>query len=239
MAKSLKPSDLTISADTGELWNQVCTCECFGNDLQDFLKAVEYGDRNYTSIDAYVQIRKATELFGPMGRGWGVRDIKLIAHGVTKSTKRGTVEGTQMLAHGKFWYIYKGECGEFEIMEDIFLDASGDSMKKVLTGMITKALSYLGWNYDVFRGRFNDVKSFEPVATDDDKALLESLLKRIKPDAAAKIKAYHDERGYLRSDVMADIQKIENALKAKELKEAEAKEVKENAGAAEPADQPG
>lgn len=230
MAKKLKPSDLTIPATHGELWNSVCTCECFGDDLQDFLKAVEYGDRNYTSIDAYVQIRKATELFGPMGRGWGVRNITLQSFPVTKSTKRGTVEGIQIVAQGNFWYVYKGDCGDFEIMEDIFLDASGDSMKKVLTGMITKSLSYLGWNYDVFRGRFNDVKTFEPTATEEDKALLAELLGKIKPDAAAKIRMYHEERGHLRSEVAADIKKIEAALKAKEVKSADA---------AKPADQPG
>jgi hypothetical protein len=221
MSKNLQLSDLSITGNNGYIWNQVSRCECFGDDLSGFLKAVDYGERAYTSIDAYVQIKKATELFGPMGRGWGIREPKImLSVPITKTTRRGTIEGTQVIVTGKFWYISNEGTGEFDVMEDIFLDTSGDSMKKVLTGMITKALSYLGWNYDVFRGRFNDVKSFESVASDEDKALLETLCGKIKPAAAAKIKAYHEERGFLKSDVIADIKKIEDALKVKEVKDA-------------------
>lgn len=224
--KKINVEDLMVNNEVhGAIWNRVCTCESFGDDLSGFLKAVEYGDRKYTSIDAYVQIKKATEVFGPMGCGWGVKDLQLIGiHPVSKATRRGTIEGLQAMFKGTFWYHHSVEGlrftnGEIEVMEDIFLDASGDSCKKVLTGMITKALSYLGWNYDVFRGRFNDVKTFESAASDEEKALLTSLMKKVKPAAAEQIKVYHDTRGWLRSDVLADIKKIEGAIAAKAKKE--------------------
>lgn len=204
----------------GTIWNQVCDCESFGDELKEFLKAVEYGERSFTSIDAYVQIRKATEVFGPMGKGWGVRDIKLIAGiPIEKQTRKGPVPGTQMCFKGTFWWCDSDDevDNTIEVMEDIFLDASGDSMKKVVTGMITKALSYLGWNYDVFRGRFNDSKSFESPADNGEIAALKELLERVIPEIRAKILSYHETRGWLKSEVLADIKKIQDArLKAKE-----------------------
>lgn len=207
----------------GFIWNKVCDCESFGSELKDFLKSVEYGERSFTSIDAYVQIRKATEIFGPMGFGWGIKDITLIASmPIEKQTRKGAVPGYQMCFKGTFWWVDGvGAMWHFEVMEDIFLDTSGDSMKKVVTGMITKALSYLGWNYDVFRGRFNDAKSFESPADEGEKGRLWELLSRVKPEAKAKVLDYHEKRGYLKSEVLADIKKIESALAAKEAKNAE------------------
>lgn len=214
---TINPKDLLVEGDNGVIWNRVSHCEDFGDDLNGFLKAVDYGERKYTSIDAYVQIRKATELFGPMGYGWGVRNIKNIATiPITKQTRRGPVSGDELLFSGEFWYLHAGKVAVIEVMEDIFLDASGDSLKKVVTGMITKALSYLGFNYDVFRGRFNDVKTFDSPASEEEKAVLSNLLKKVKPEAAAKIASYHAKRGYLRPEVLADIKKIQDALAAKE-----------------------
>ena len=36
-----------------------------------FTKKVSFGARSFTSIDAHYQIRRATEIFGPVGTGWG------------------------------------------------------------------------------------------------------------------------------------------------------------------------
>ncbi|MGA1049749.1 MAG: hypothetical protein ACO3UU_17225, partial [Minisyncoccia bacterium] len=35
-----------------------------------FTKKVSFGARQFTSIDAHYQIRRATEYFGPIGQGW-------------------------------------------------------------------------------------------------------------------------------------------------------------------------
>lgn len=217
------PNDLVIQNAHGDIWNQVCNCESFGQDLNGFLKSVDYGERSYTSIDAYVQIRKATEIFGPMGKGFGLRRLKLIhVLPMVKQTRRGEIPGNLAMFQAEFWWMEGGEFYFFEVMEDIFLDTSGDSLKKVVTGMITKSLSYLGWNYDVFRGRFNDVKTFDSPASDEEKAALSELLKRIKPEAALKISSYHNTRGYLRPDVLADIKKIRDALAKKEASSGQA-----------------
>ena len=50
-----------------ELWEQVCTTD------PDITKKVNTRG-GFTAIDAQAQIKRATELWGPYGSEWGVRD---------------------------------------------------------------------------------------------------------------------------------------------------------------------
>lgn len=215
------PESVVISGPGGRIWNEVSNSELFGDDLASFLKMVDYSERKYTSIDAYTQFKRATEVFGPFGHRWGIRDIEIVESlTITKQTRRGDVEGYQVLVKAKCWYVHgEGEdviSGESEIMEDIFLDTSGDSMKKITTGLLTKFLSYLGWNFDVFAGRFNDVKTFAAVASEKEQNDLRALCKKIKPGPAKAILNAHEKRGWLRDEVQADMRKINEALATKE-----------------------
>lgn len=116
-------------------------------------KQVRKGGRTITAIDAYAQVKEATEEWGPMGK-WGMKDVTVITHDVFA------------LMTGTFFY----PDGEFELSNSIcmYMKAGkpdqypdADFAKKLITDTITKALSYLGFNADVFFGLFDDNRYVE------------------------------------------------------------------------------
>lgn len=138
------------------VWNQV---EQTDPDMTD---RVNMGAYKFTTIDAMYQIRRATEVFGPCGLGWGLRNQKF---------EMLTVDPTD--AHynllcftAELWYTLDGKDGMCEIAADIELFENtkngwkrvSDPMKKVRTDALTKGLSWLGFSADVFMGRFDDAR---------------------------------------------------------------------------------
>lgn len=134
-----------------ELWNEV------GITNPANTKKVRKKGYEITAIDPYAQIKKATEIWGPYGASWGFRNVE------TKIV--GADEYTSLLFSAIFWYPH----GEFPILADIGIITTGkngsyrteDAAKKVYTDALTKALSMLGFNSDVFLGRFDDNKYVE------------------------------------------------------------------------------
>lgn len=120
--------------------------------------AVETTDVNFTSnvsqrggftaICAQYQIRVATEQWGPFGSTWGLRDLE---YDLIRNENGEILEQTLMSV---FWY----PGGEFPISTDIRYKSGDDSRKKLRTDAITKSLSALGFNADVFLGKFDDNK---------------------------------------------------------------------------------
>jgi len=114
-------------------------------------KKVTFG-RKFTAIDAYSQIKKATNIFGSYGTGWG---IKAIVHTFVPNTN---------MVMGEAQFFYRNENtqnGEFPVTSSIlYVSEKGkiddDFAKKLETDMITKALSRLGFNADIFMGMFDD-----------------------------------------------------------------------------------
>lgn len=126
------------------------------NDVQrtDPSKTEEVGfGRKFTSIDAYSQIMAATEQFGSYGTGWGFESIELTF-----------IEPFGMaVLKGMFFYKYEGNEAKFPVTNSILMKSEkgkldDDFAKKMETDAITKALSRLGFNADVFMGKFNDQK---------------------------------------------------------------------------------
>jgi len=121
------------------LWNKVC--ETNPNET----KAVSYGARKFTAIDAYAQIMRATELWGPYGGKWGFADLK-----IWDSNEYVFMTAT-------FYAPDKDDSGiSFPVANNIKLDK--DCIKKIITDTLTKALSFLGFNADVFLGKWDDNK---------------------------------------------------------------------------------
>jgi len=121
----------------------------------------------FTAIDAYHQIRNATEQFGPVGVGWGwtVQSISNIADTciVTIDMWHGNRENT---------FSSVGQA----TVKDTKDRLDSDAVKKALTDSITKGLSYLGFNTDVFLGKFDDNKYVqERTAEVKEEASAESL----------------------------------------------------------------
>lgn len=104
----------------------------------------------FTAISAHYQIMRATEQFGPVGMGWGYESGAPIFH-------EGLVFVPVTIWHGDpsnvFGPLYGG--AEWKNGKG-FLDS--DALKKATTDGLTKGLSQLGFNADVFLGLFDDNK---------------------------------------------------------------------------------
>lgn len=121
-----------------DLWNSVVETD------PAITKQVAYGKRKFTTMDAYNQIRRATELWGPVGVGWG--------WDATFAVYDGVCFATIVLWHSSDRSKYFTTVGSAKMGND------GEAPKKALTDGITKGLSYVGFNADVFLGKFDDNK---------------------------------------------------------------------------------
>jgi len=135
-----------------ELWDTVQTTD------PQYTKRVNQRG-GFTAIAAQSQVKRATEVFGIMGHGWGVEDEKFT-----------TVEGTTMVLYtANLWYKFNTRTGAIPIHSSIKYGANGryddDFAKKVATDALTKGLSKLGFNADVFMGLFDDNKYVNDVAS--------------------------------------------------------------------------
>lgn len=135
-----------------EIWNNVNTTD------PKYLKKVSNSGRNYSAIDAQSQYLKATEQFGSYGNTWGLKNIEITYQSIGETT----------LVNIKAIFYYPG--GEFETINSIkiaymtngyqgkpgYLKIDEEALKKLETNTVTKALSRLGFNADVFLGQFED-----------------------------------------------------------------------------------
>jgi hypothetical protein len=102
----------------------------------------------FTSISAHYQVMRATEVFGPVGTGWGYECGEPIFHGAF------------VIVPVRVWYRDRANTfgpiyGSAEMMGN---RPDSDAPKKAMTDALTKALSHLGFNADVFLGKFDDNK---------------------------------------------------------------------------------
>jgi len=132
-----------LKKDNMELWEQVCVTD------PAITKRVNTRG-GFTAIDAQAQIKRATELWGPYGSAWGVRDCVYMFF----------PDEQEITLSAIFFYPNEawGQEGIFEIATDMIYKPGNDSRKKLLTDLTTKALSKLGFNSDVFEGKFDDNK---------------------------------------------------------------------------------
>ena len=143
------------------LWDQVCETNPADT------KNVGTGKYQYTAIDAQVQRKQATAMFGPFGIGWTVKEEVFETILLDPSEHRST----RLIYRAIFSYNYNGITGQFPICSEInfynhntFKDTyymDNEVYKKVRTDAMTKGLSELGFNSDVFEGRYDDNKYVE------------------------------------------------------------------------------
>lgn len=128
-----------------DLWDKVSKSKV------KYTKKVSLG-RTFTAIDPHSQIMAATEQFGPAGTGWGW-SVERVEYLPTNE-----VAVLVRLWHGDHEAaVYQwGQAGLYIDKADTRKD--GDCMKKATTDGLTKCLSYLGFNADVFLGQFDDNK---------------------------------------------------------------------------------
>jgi len=135
------------------------------------VKAVTLG-RTFNAINAQHQIMKATETFGPFGKGWGVsnEEFSILAPGL-------------LLYKAEMWWKEdgEGEANVFGISASIATHMGktnpkldDECVKKVATDALTKGLSKLGFNADVFLGLWDDNRYVAQVKEEAEKKTQES-----------------------------------------------------------------
>jgi len=129
-----------------ELWNSVCKTN------PDHTKKVKQPGRQITAVDPYRQIMNATEKFGPVGKGWG--------WSVVKVEQLPTNEiGVLVRVWHEMPEMYFEQWGQSSLYMDRKEEMKDkDCFKKATTDGITKCLSFLGFNADIFLGKFDDNK---------------------------------------------------------------------------------
>lgn len=168
------------------IWDKVAKTDV------DHTKQVSFG-RKFTAIDAHYQIMQATQTFGPVGEGWGyeneygethLQDGRAIAWcDVTFWWARaGEWEGNKV-THRKSYGPIRGAAMLISTNKDGTLKLPDtDAYKKASTDGLTKLLSHLGFNADVFLGQFDDNK------------YVQELKKEKAAELSAKEIAYQQDR---------------------------------------------
>jgi len=112
----------------------------------------------FTSICAHSQIKAATEVFGPVGIGWGYA----VTHSTIQAADVLLAVADVVLWHGDRANTFGSWRGMCAILEKGRID--DDAGKKAMTDALTKGLSHIGFNADVFLGLFDDNKYVQKVA---------------------------------------------------------------------------
>ena len=153
-----------MSTDNLCIWSQV--------DKTDprYTKNAKVGGQDITSINGTAMVMKATELFGPVGIGWG---WKILEERFDEGHEIYAGEGDKRVCIGReightikicLWFTQDGQRGEIEqygctryqYKTSYGMTTDGEAPKKSLTDAIKKALSMLGFSADVFLGLFDD-----------------------------------------------------------------------------------
>ena len=134
-------------------------------------KAVRSGGRQFTAIDAYSQIKKATQLWGAYGGAWKLDNI---THEELPALPNGTIivktSGSFCYPGGCFPGFVSGELCYKTNKGEGYLKVDSDIYKKNETDLITKCLSRLGFNADIFLGKFDDNKYVQQLKREEAQA---------------------------------------------------------------------
>ena len=168
------------------IWNAVQKTD------PDYTKEVTFG-RKFTAIDAHYQIMMATKQFGPIGIGWGYDAGDPIF-------ESGAVIVPVTLWHGERSNTFGPVYGGATMFQKDKLDT--DAPKKAGTDGLTKLLSQLGFNADVFLKKFDDNKYVEQ---------LKAEKKAEDPEAKAKATA---AASHYADDVVSRLQTAADDIQA-------------------------
>ena len=132
-----------------DIWNNLAKSD------PKYLKKISFGSRSFTAIDPQYQVRMMTEQFGPIGLGWGWDS--------TTETVNLSNGDTAVFAHVTVWHTDNQHAfGPFTGCRKFFDAAKGrmneDAPKMAITDGLTKALSHIGCNADVFLGEMDGNK---------------------------------------------------------------------------------
>jgi len=191
-----------------ELWNMVEKTN------PNYTKKANVKGNQITSIAPQYQIKQATEQFGVYGEKWGFKEMEFDY----------TLANIGM-ATFKATFYFPG--GSFPIVNSVQLYKDGaktkiddDFAKKVETDTLTKALSKLGFNADIFLGKFEDSKYMKDLQNE----FKEPEPPKIKLTIGQKVVAKHVQMGTPVSEMVKHFEMTEeNIEKYSKLLEASQK----------------
>ena len=180
----------------------------------------------FTAINANSQIMAATKQFGPIGIGWGYDAQSPLF------TPDNLIIIPVTLWHGERGNSFGPEFGSAELVSDKGRRDS-DAPKKATTDAITKLLSRLGFNADVFLGLYDDQKYVDdmrrefseppPTITEDQRTGLMALFDATGVSVGPILKRAENNTGQVIADLRdlpaTEYDGIKNFLENKQQKE--------------------
>lgn len=158
-----------------ELWNRVEKTN------PKYTKKAKISGHEITAIAPQYQIMQVTEQFGVYGKTWGFKHVSL-DYSLSDKFNLVVFKGTFFFPDGEFEII--NSCKLYMDRNCTMVD--DNFAKKIETDALTKAISKLGFNADIFMGKFDDVryveemkKEFTPKQTMDNNRF-EKALESIK-----------------------------------------------------------
>ncbi|RRV80388.1 Rad52/Rad22 family DNA repair protein [Stutzerimonas stutzeri] len=130
-------------------------------------KSAKVNGQQITSISGQHMIKRATEMFGPVGIGWGwtVAEERFDQGGEIRNDK-GDLIGHEVghTIRVKLWFMQgdkRGEveqygCTPFTYKSKWGVTTDTEAPKKSLTDAVKKALAMLGFSADIFLGLYDD-----------------------------------------------------------------------------------
>lgn len=141
-----------------------------------YTKNAKVSGREITAIAPQYQIMQVTEQFGVYGEKWGFKNINL-SYDLVEKCNLVVFKGTFFFPNGEFEIINSAKL----YMDRANTMVDSDFAKKIETDTLTKAISKLGFNADIFMGKFDDTKYVEEM-----KEEFKSPEEKAKQEAAAK-----------------------------------------------------
>ncbi|MCY1391871.1 hypothetical protein D9M71_67240 [compost metagenome] len=201
-----------MHAENMNLWSQVQATD------PSATKQAKVDGQQITSINGQHMIMKATEMFGPVGIGWGWTIVEeRFDRGGDIRNDKGEVIGQEVghVVRIKLWFEMGGKRGEveqygctaFSYKSKWGVTTDTEAPKKSLTDAIKKSLAMLGFSADIFLGLFDDRNYVE--ARQEEEAMAKA------EDKQAEEERQKEERlAYIKSV----IETMQGALSVHELK---------------------
>ncbi|MEW5543550.1 hypothetical protein [Pseudomonas soli] len=164
-----------MSTTNMRIWEQVQTTDT------RYTKNAEVGGQKITSLNGTAMVMKATEMFGPVGIGWGWKVLEerfddgheiFVGEGEKRACLGREIGHTVKI---QLWFMQDGQRGEveqygctrYQYKTKYGMTTDGEAPKKSLTDAIKKALSMLGFSADVFLGMFDDQNYVEHLRAEE------------------------------------------------------------------------
>lgn len=181
------------------IWNQVAVTD--PNHTKAFSRG---GGFKGSAINSTYLIRKATELWGPMGARWGARVLEeKMLQGAPMLDGEGKVMGHELIhqLHVELHYPYtvqgvegQGRITHFGQTQFVGRNKNGmftdeEAPKKSMTDAIGKCLSMLGFSADIYLGLYDDSKYVDEVKREHQGTVKPTVAPKMSADEVTAFKA--------------------------------------------------